>query len=659
MADFAGFSQKYFLPPSIERLTMSMHSLSFAAQVTDLPGYTDSEFLQALTWDRSAGAAMREAAEAGDVAAFCKAWQASHRPAEGGARAGIGCGERALWSLQAYPEESILGQLVIRSAGPTPRKPASGAKRPVNKPAVNWSQRVLPLVTELTSAVSSVENQPLALLAALELLDHSGYRLAPGPFFGLWRHSLSELLMWPTVIHVDPTMTADMRLVEHGEIPFAGGLVFHEIAGATNLVKSGRKVMMKELIDKTDTDGTPHAEMVPRLSLWLAPFIRATMTAERHQGSLGNDEQRQLLTNVVDRAILLCRPDGQAALTDGTRLDPLPILTAAAELFGLGLVGSTGAYLQAVRRAVAGKPPRRGRPEIATMPSSQSDWARFALLRSDWSVDADSVAITHHQPLPQLDVTALGRSLIHGDWNLKLTIGGVPVELAEEWSCVCWQSDPDADYIELQMAGPGKLRVERLVLLSRKERFLVVADSVSGVPLADASPRIRGAEGVRQRIEYESRLSLSPGMVGACDGTTREGRINGNRLKARIFPLGIPQDRVLSTPHQLSIEGNQVILKHVAEGEGLFAPLVFVWHPERTRVETTWRKLTVTENGQVVGPDAGVGYRLKLGDYQLLVTRTLKKSGHSRACLGHHTFNETVFATFDANGEIEPILMVE
>ena len=91
----------------------------------------------------------------------------------------------------------------------------------------------------------------------------------------------------------------------------------------------------------------------------------------------------------------------------------------------------------------------------------------------------------------------------------------------------------------------------------------------------------------------------------------------------------------------------------------MFAPLVFVWHPERTRVDTTWRTLTVTENGQVVGPDAGVGYRLKLGDYQLLVTRTLKKSVHSRACLGHHTFNETVFATFDANGEIEPILMVE
>ena len=84
-------------------------------------------------------------------------------------------------------------------------------------------------------------------------------------------------------------------------------------------------------------------------------------------------------------------------------------------------------------------------------------------------------------------------------------------------------------------------------------------------------------------------------------------------MKSRVFPLGIPQDRVNSTPHEFAIEGNEIVLKHVAEGEGLFAPLVFVWHPERTRVDATWRTLTVTEDGKVVGPDIAVGYRLKLG----------------------------------------------
>ncbi len=651
-------------------------SLSFAAQITDLPGLSDSDFLQAIEWDRSADQELQEAAAAGNVAAFCKAWQSCRRIADGNAKSGASkpgtaCSERVLWSQHGFPEEVGLARVLIQSVDGPIKASGVTTRRPVNKPAVTWSQRVQPLVSDLTVAVRSLESRPFALLAALDFIDQSGHLLSAGQFFPLWRHTLSELLMWPTAIHPDPTVPDDVLVIEHGEIPFVGGLVFRDISNSANLVKTGRKLLGRQLVDQTDGDGTPHAAIISRLPLWLAPFVRATIAGERHKVAVWNDEQRLLLTNVVDRAILLCRPDGRAALTNGLRLDSLPVLLAAAELFGLGLVGSTGDYLRAVQRSVEGKPPKKNRPEIATMPSSQSDWARFALLRSDLSVEADSVAMTHHLPLPQLDVTALGHSLIHGDWNLKLKLGDAAVELAEEWSCVCWQSDPDADYIELQMAGPGKLRVERLVLLSRKERFLIVADSISGVPLADAAARTRSAgsssatgtkkssEPVPQRIEYESRLTLCDGMVGSCDGTTREGRITGHRIRSRVFPLAIPQDRVHSTPHQFSVEGNELVLKHVAEGSGLFAPLVFVWHPERSRVEATWRPLTVTEDGKAVGPDCAAGYRLKLGKLQLLISRSLKKTGLSRACLGYHSFNETVIASFDSNGDVTPILLVE
>jgi hypothetical protein len=389
---------------------------------------------------------------------------------------------------------------------------------------------------------------------------------------------------------------------------------------------------------------------------------------KRYQHEGWNADQLNHFSNVIDRAILTCRPDGHAALTNGFQIYALPILEAATENLDLGLAETTSNYLQAIQRAVAGKPPKRARPAISTMPSNQSDWAKFALLRSDLSVEADSVAITHDQPLPKLDVVAQGRPLIRGDWQLKLTIGDAAVELADEWSCVCWQSDPDADYIELQMAGPGKLRVERLVMLSRKERFLIVADSIHGVTNGDRS-RTNGASSNgsatkaagshKQRIEYESRLSLSEEMTGSCEGITREVKIVGKRFKSRVFPLGLPQDKVLSTPNEFKIVGDQIILKQVGEGEGMFAPLVFVWHPERTRFDATWRSLTVTQDLEVVGPDIAVGYRLKLGAFQLLISRSLKRNGKSHAVLGHHTRNETVIAKFDKNGDVEPIMEVE
>lgn len=643
---------------------MTQISLSFVAQVTELPSLTDSEFLMALAWDRSAETSIRTAAAQGNVTAFCKAIQPTFRNKDGSSAA-VSCGERALWSRQAFPEEAGLADVINQASDQSGKKPIAAARRPVNKPVANWSQRVSHLVGELTDAVCSAEPRPFALLAAIEFLSSSGHKLVAEQFFKLWRHTLSELLMWPTVIYDDPTVPADVVLVEHGEIPFVGGLVFSEIASASNLVKSGRKVLVKELVDQTDTDGTPHAEILPRLPLWLSPLVRSALISKRYNVNAWNDEQQQVFTNLIDRAILLCRPDGRAALTNGMQLNSLPVLTAAVEQLDLGLVQSTTSYLQAVHRAVSGKPPRRGRPIIATMPSNQSDWAKFALLRSDWSVEADSVAIAHHQPLPQIDVTALGRSLIHGDWNLKLKLGEAQVELAEEWSCVCWQSDPDADFIELQMQGPGKLRVERLVMLSRKERFLIIADAISGVSATNASTNsetngnTKKAAAPKPRIEYESRLSLSTGLSGSSEGTTREGRISGKQFKARVFPLAIPQDRVLSTPHSFSIDGNEIVLKQVGEGEGLFAPLVFVWHPERTRVDASWRMLTVAEDGKAVGSDVAVGYRLKLGAYQLLISRSLKKTGNSRTVLGHHTHNETVIASFDSNGDVEPILLVE
>lgn len=636
---------------------MTLPSLSFAAQITDFPSLSDSEFLQALAWDRSASPALRTAAAEGKVLAFTKAWQSQRRAKASSSTPAECYGERALWSEAAFPEEAGLARVVRQTIEAANKNVRAGSRRPAIKPSVDWSQRIGLLINELTDAITSEETRPFALLVSLEILVHAGHKLSVDDSFKLWRSTLTELLMWPTVAYDDPTVPADVTLVELGEIPFVGGLLFSEIASASNLVKAGRKFLTKDMVDRADSDGSPHAEILRRLPLWLAPLVRSSMMMERFQTTPWNDDLQLLFSNIVDRAILLCRPDGRAALTNGLSLDSIPVLTAAAEQLDLGLVESTTEYLRVVQRAIAGKPPRRGKSAAGTMPSNQSDWARFALLRSGWGADADSVAIAHHQSLPQLDVTAMGRPLIHGDWKLNIKLGETPVELAEEWSCVCWQSDPDADYIELQMAGPGKMRVERIVMLSREERFLIVADAISGVPNAELENGKRGT--AKQLIQYESRLSLCEGLIGSAEGTTREARVNGKRIKARVFPVGIPQDRVNSTPHSLNVEGNELVLRQVAEGEGLFAPLVFVWHPDRTRVDATWRQLTVSEEGKTVGNDVAVGYRLKLGAYQLFISRALKRTGNSRACLGHHTFNETVIAKFDSNGDVEPILMVE
>jgi hypothetical protein len=626
---------------------MTQASLSFSLGAADFAAASDADFLAAIAWERSVDANLRAAAATGDASAFAS--QCQQRLKQTLKDSSTSYTATVLWSSPAFPNDASLIPVLEDAAGVV-TQPAKKSRRPLNKTTRTIAQRVEALVYELTSdsRLAEVPSDAFALAASLELLVSVGVRLRPQQFWRLWRHTLVQAIRWAQDLEseLDPTVPSDIELIERGEIPYIAGLVFQGVAGASSLLKLGRKNIGRELTANTDTDGTPHAELVERLPLWLAPLIRVTRAARAFDASLWTRDQDDVLRSLVERSIPLCRPDGRAALSNGLKLKPLPVLVAAAETCGLPEMGSVGTYLRSVHRVTSGKSPARARADgVMSMPSNQSDFARFALLRSDWSVQADSVALAHHRQYPQLDVTTAGRPLIHGDWTLKLTIGGDPVELADEWSCVCWQSDPDADYIELQMQGPGKLRVERIVMLSRTRKFLLLADSISGVP--------------HKRIEYESQLPLAENLEGRIQMPTREIQLTAKGFRAKAYPLALPQDRVLSTPHDFTMQDGQLTLTQLAEGEGLFAPVILDWDAGRSRGQAEWRSLTVTEDGRVVRPDIAAGHRLKVDGLHLLVFRSLKNTGCSRAVLGHHSWNETVIASIDKNGDVDPILMVE
>ena len=625
--------------------------ISLCGCTVDVSALTSVEILKRLTWERGVDPALKAAAAEADLAKVRVALQAAFQPQATGRESALGCGARTLWSLAAFPEEVDLGKLLVKVGGSS-GKARSGEKRATNKAPKTLAQRVEPLIRWLAEEDDEELEQGsvFGLVAALEVLALTGARLRPEQLWKLWRHTLSQvsrrMRTTPGDDDHDPTIPADVQLIERGEVPFVAGVLFSDVAGAAELVKQGRKALARTLSENADTDGTPRAELLERLPLWLAPLIRATLVARRFDVKLWTDDQEELLRSVVERAIPLCRPDGKATLSIGKGCDPVPVLVAAAEMFDLPAISPEGGYLQSVKRVIAGQPARRVRNDgVMTMPSNQSDWARFALLRSDWSVQADSVAVAHHRQFPQIDVTSSGKPLLHGDWTLNLQLGDAVVELASEWSCVCWQSDPDADYIELQMSGPGKIRVERIIMLSRTDHFLLLADSVSGVPSG--------------RIDYHATLPLAEDIIVRLDTPTREAQLTMRGLKARVFPLALAQDRVQSSAHEFTATAERLSLKQVAQGEGLFAPILIDWHPDRTRADAQWRSLTVTEAGRVVTPDIAAGHRLKLGDLQLLVFRSLKETGESRAVLGHHTRNETVVGRFDKTGNVDPILMVE
>lgn len=635
---------------------MTVPAWALVSNVPVLAGLSDAEFLQSLAWEKGTPRAVRDAAAAGDPGLFLKAWRDYAGPKTGGRKlAGWAC----LWSQASWPDDIDPGRL-LQAAVPTVKSSAKPRKGAI-KASADWPRRLAPLLDRLTShaanthaaahtigaesAATSGEAGPLTILAAAELWATRGGSLPAVPAFALWRGLLAALRT-ALITPVDDMAPLDIQLVRQGELPFLAGAFFPGLTGSSALLRDAKKFLARKLSDHTDSDGTPHAELLPRLPLWLAPLVRATWWRELADVSLWNGDQQILLRETIEHATPLCRLDGRLAMGNGLAIDAYPLLSAAAALLGLSKEHPAGNFLQDIARAGAGKTVK-ARPAMteADVPSTQSDWARFALLRTDWSPQADTLAITHHQQFPQLDVAALGQPLLHGDWPLQLQIGDSLFELADEWSCVCWVSDADVDYLELQMEGPGNLRVERMVLLSRRDHFLLLADSIAGAPA--------------EKITLRSHFPLAAGVTAQADTATREIRLQAGRQKVRAFPLGLACERVQSTPNTFAVADDQLLLEQVAAGTGLVAPVVFQWSPELVKKEAVWRTLTVSEAGKVAPSGSAAGFRLRIGDSQWLVYRSLRKPKDARTVLGHHSWNETVIGRFDKNGDLDPMLMVE
>ncbi|HLQ44539.1 MAG TPA: hypothetical protein VK137_07420, partial [Planctomycetaceae bacterium] len=334
------------------------------------------------------------------------------------------------------------------------------------------------------------------------------------------------------------------------------------------------------------------------------------------------------------------------------------LLTRAAELAGLDELSLAAESLRYRVHIAAHGDPSQFRSETfaetpeerlivtdSDLPATQSDWAGWACLRNWWHPSANTAIVQHEGASVRLQLSLLGVPVIAGEWELNVSLGGEPLALNQNWKCVCWNSDPDMDYFELQLEWPDGPMLCRQVMLSRKDHFLVLADAVSRAG--------------SQRIDLASRLPLRRGARAKADVATRELRVTAGDVKARCFPLALPDDRLHSTVGRFEAEPNALRLTQASSGESLYAPLVLDWSQQRSRLDAEWCSLTVTEERRKLAPWQAAAHRLRLGRLHLVVYRSLQPGEDSRAVLGLHTDKESVIAQFNDKGYVLPIVSVE
>jgi hypothetical protein len=234
--------------------------------------------------------------------------------------------------------------------------------------------------------------------------------------------------------------------------------------------------------------------------------------------------------------------------------------------------------------------------------------------------------------------------LAKGDCAPSVTIDGGRRPLAGGWEEVCWISDEDADYLELDAPLGDGWSVQRHILMARKDVFLFLADAI----LAPGA----------KRIEHALALPLPAGATFVPAKETHEGSLLSGRALARVLPLSLPEWRSDPDPSSLEERDGRLVLSQSRAGCRLFAPLFIDLHPRRRKLEVTWRRLTVAKMLEIEPPDVAVGYRAQVGARQWLFYRSLADEDN-RTVLGHNLSSEFLAARFSTSGDVDSLVEVE
>jgi hypothetical protein len=635
---------------------MCLQGVCFGGEPINTDGDGDEEsWLKSLRWSAAAPAELVRAAQSGNVEKFWRVW--SRRVAgflTAQQRKGRSSRGRWLWpwdGIQKHPARELLSLL----------QPIRGNR------LARWADR------QLTSDDAwKTERTELEVLVLADWLLNAP-RVGADVGWPVWRLTLTRALELTAYLSKPLTceLTADRRLRVTGELRYLVGLLFRDLEGASAVLQLGEQSLRNELVELTDGDGTPAAALLPNLPGWLASLIRSLELGQAAGQTLLNRESLFHFEDLITKSTMLLngagwlltgeqhRPSRNGGRSSTSGLTPhVEMLLCAVRLAGMDELSLAAESLRFRQHVASGKPKDRFQSEtfsespeerlIVTdtdLPATQSDWGAWACLRNWWHAEANTVVVRHDGVEIDLQLCVQGIPVVVGTWSLAVRLEGAPLRWDAAWKCSCWSSDPDMDYIELQLEVPRGPMLCRQIMVSRKDQFLVLADVVSGAG--------------RQRIDLESRLPLCRGVKSKADTATREVRLNAHGLTVRCFPLALPDDRLHGTVGVFESLLGELRLQQASSQESLYAPLVFDWSTDRKSLPAEWRTLTVTQEGRKLQPWEAAGHRLRCGSLHLVVYRSLQSSEESRAVLGLHTDKETVIANFNDKGYVLPIVSVE
>jgi hypothetical protein len=550
--------------------------------------------------------------------------------------------------------------LLRQKSGHSPVDPLEGPQALVaefwgdDAPADLIRQRALDWMRAIAMPVASVE-AALEAIAWAQGLTLLAKILDPADF-----SAFSELLC-RVATEADASILPDRPLLHQllaGELALTLAARLPDVKPRRRMEKSGRAAVTLGLGQVLGMQGVPAAEHFHFILPLLACWTRCGGLAKESSDGAWGPRAQQKFDRFVRNVLRITRPDGEPMLAANDASEfARKILDAAVQLSA----DAANRQIAAVALTpISGKVPARPKKSLELPPASLNcEESGMAVLRRGWNRDEERLVARFAGHSCEIELVASGKVAMSGEWPFGLSRQGQPLEPVSNWESICWHSDADVDYLELQIELADGVILQRHLVLAREDRLLLLADAVLGTIVGglEYCGILPLAGGVEFRPAAETREGLLISAKSAERGATSKVEAKAASL-AQVMPFNLPEWRSDSSIGQLIGTARGLELHQETEGRRLFAPLLIDLDRARFRRRLTWRTLTVAASLLPVPAELAVGYRIALGQEQWLIYRSLGPVGN-RTLLGHNLSTETLVARFDTDGEITPIIEIE
>ena len=278
--------------------------------------------------------------------------------------------------------------------------------------------------------------------------------------------------------------------------------------------------------------------------------------------------------------------------------------------------------------------------------SFHSEWAQVSILRSGWGRKRRELAVVVSGRQVEIALQSCGNRILQGCIELTLEVAGDRLEPTGSWVETCWQSDSDADYLELELEVNDYWRIQRQFCVSRRSGAVLIADVVLGTAYSD--------------LRHTLKMAFAPGAGFKAVNDGQELFVDTGNLHGLVLPVGMSEWR---SDRSGSIRGGLTAINElelVMSGDqlsALYCPLFFALSPKAADKQYTWRQLVVVKKLAQEAQDQASAVRIQVGGRQWLLYRSLTQEAN-RTFMGQNYASEFVFGEFLLDGKLKPYVEI-